>query len=317
MDSNLPDNGQILLYQTQDSKTEIQVILKGETVWLTQAQMAELFQRDQSVISKHIKNIFNEGELEEKSNMHFLHIANSDKPVTSYNLDVIISVGYRVKSHRGTQFRIWATRQLREYIVKGFVMNDSRLADGQTNYFDELLERVRRIRTSERNFYEKVTDIFTTSIDYDPKTDYAKKFYATVQNKFHYAIHGHTAAELITKRIDSSKLNMGLTNWKGEIITGQDAKIAKNYLEELELKRLELLVEQFLSFAELRSVEKAPMYMATWIKKLDDFLILNEKQILRDAGTVSHKDMEKKVRDELKKYNEGDRLNLPDKKPAD
>jgi hypothetical protein len=326
MDSNLPDNGQILLYQTQDSKTEIQVILKGETVWLTQAQMAELFQRDQSVISKHIKNIFKEGELEEKSNMHFLHIANSDKPVASYNLDVIISVGYRVKSHRGTQFRIWATRQLREYIVKGFVMNDSRLADGQTNYFDELLERVRRIRTSERNFYEKVTDIFTTSIDYDPKTDYAKKFYATVQNKFHYAIHGHTAAELITKRIDSNKLNMGLTNWKGEIITGQDAKIAKNYLEELELKRLELLVEQFLSFAELRSVEKIPMYMATWIKKLDDFLILNEKQILRDAGTVSHKDMEKKVRDELTKYNKGnrqlknvddERLNLPDKNPED
>ena len=317
MDSNLPDNGQILLYQTQDGKTGIQVTLKDETVWLTQNQMAELFQRDQSVISKHIKNIFKEGELEEKSNMHFLHIATSDKPVTSYNLDVIISVGYRVKFHRGTQFRIWATRQLREYIVKGFVMNDSRLADGQTNYFDELLERVRRIRTSERNFYEKVTDIFTTSINYDPKTDYAKKFYATVQNKFHYAIHGHTAAELITKRIDSSKLNMGLTNWKGEIITGQDAKIAKNYLEELELKRLELLVEQFLSFAELRSVEKAPMYMTTWIKKLDGFLVLNEKQILRDAGTVSHKDMEKKVRDELKKYNEDNRLNLLDKKPAD
>jgi len=317
MDSNLPDNGQILLYQTQDGKTGIQVTLKDETVWLTQNQMAELFQRDQSVISKHIKNIFKEGELEEKSNMHFLHIATSDKLVTSYNLDVIISVGYRVKSHRGTQFRIWATRQLREYIVKGFVINDSRLADGQTNYFDELLERVRRIRTSERNFYEKVTDIFTTSIDYDPKTDYAKKFYATVQNKFHYAIHGHTAAELITKRIDSSKLNMGLTNWKGEIITGQDAKIAKNYLEELELKRLELLVEQFLSFAELRSVEKAPMYMTTWIKKLDGFLVLNEKQILRDAGTVSHKDMEKKVRDELKKYNEDNRLNLLDKKPAD
>ena len=317
MDSNLSDNGQILLYQTQDGKTDIQVTLKDETVWLTQNQMAELFQRDQSVISKHIKNIFKEGELEEKSNMHFLHIANSDKPVAYYNLDVIISVGYRVKSHRGTQFRIWATQQLREYIVKGFVMNDSRLADGRTNYFDELLERVRRIRASERNFYDKVTAIFATSIDYDPKTDYAKKFYATVQNKFHYAIHGHTAAELITKRIDSSKLNMGLTNWKGEIITSQDAKIAKNYLEELELKRLELLVEQFLSFAELRSVEKVPMYMATWIKKLDDFLVLNEKQILRDAGTVSHKDTEKKVRDELKKYNESNRLNLPNEKLAD
>jgi len=317
MDSNLSDNGQILLYQTQDGKTDIQVTLKDETVWLTQNQMAELFQRDQSVISKHIKNIFKEGELEEKSNMHFLHIANSDKPVAYYNLDVIISVGYRVKSHRGTQFRIWATQQLREYIVKGFVMNDSRLADGRTNYFDELLERVRRIRASERNFYDKVTAIFATSIDYDPKTDYAKKFYATVQNKFHYAIHGHTAAELITKRIDSSKLNMGLTNWKGEIITSQDAKIAKNYLEELELKRLELLVEQFLSFAELRSVEKVPMYMATWIKKLDEFLVLNEKQILRDAGTVSHNDMEKKVRDELKKYNESNRLNLPNEKLAD
>ena len=329
MDSNLPDNGQILLYQTQDGKTGIQVTLKDETVWLTQNQMAELFQREKSVISKHIKKIFETGELEENSVVAKIAITASDGKTYDtnfYNLDVIISVGYRVKSHRGTQFRIWATRQLREYIVKGFVMNDSRLADGQTNYFDELLERVRRIRTSERNFYEKVTDIFTTSIDYDPKTDYAKKFYATVQNKFHYAIHGHTAAELISKRIDSSKLNMGLTNWKGEIITGQDAKIAKNYLEELELKRLELLVEQFLSFAELRSVEKIPMYMATWIKKLDDFLVLNEKQILRDAGIVSHKDMENKVRDELKKYNEGDRqlknvaderLKLLDKKPVD
>jgi hypothetical protein len=329
MDSNLPDNGQILLYQTQDGKTGIQVTLKDETVWLTQNQMAELFQREKSVISKHIKKIFETGELEENSVVaKFATTASDGKTYDTnfYNLDMIISVGYRVNSHRGTQFRIWATQQLREYIVKGFVMNDARLADGRTNYFDELLERVRRIRTSERNFYEKVTDIFATSIDYDPKTDYAKKFYATVQNKFHYAIHGHTAAELITKRIDSNKLNMGLTNWKGEIITGQDAKIAKNYLEELELKRLELLVEQFLSFAELRSVEKVPMYMATWIKKLDEFLVLNEKQILRDAGTVSHKDMEKKVRDELKKYNEGnrqirnvddDRLNLPDKKPED
>jgi len=271
--------------------------------------MAELFQKDVRTISEHIRNIYQEGELERDPTIRNFRIVQTEgkrtvrRDVDFYNLDVIISVGYRVKSHRGTQFRIWATQRLREYIVKGFVMDDRRLAGGISNYFDELVERVRRIRASERNFYQKVRDVFVTSIDYDPKTDYAQQFYATVQNKFHYAIHGSTAAELIAKRINSSKQFMGLTAWSGEIITAKDAKIAKNYLGELELKRLELLVEQFLSFAELRSVEKIPMYMSDWLKKLDEFLILNEKEILKHAGKVSHKEMEAKVREELAKYN--------------
>jgi hypothetical protein len=304
----MSNESQILLYRAEDGKTQIQVKLQDETVWLTQAQMAELFQRNVPTINEHIKNVYDEGELEEGATIRKFRIVQAEgkrrvaREVDFYNLDVIISVGYRVKSHRGTQFRIWATQRLREYIVKGFVMDDQRLAGGVTNYFDELVERVRRIRTSERNFYEKVRDIFATSIDYDPKTDYAQQFYATVQNKFHYAIHGHTAAELIAKRIDSSKEFMGLTNWSGKIITSKDAKIAKNYLEELELKRLELLVEQFLSFGELRSVERKPMYMNDWLKKLDEFLVLNEKEILQHAGKVSHQEMEAKVRAELEKY---------------
>jgi hypothetical protein len=301
----MSDKSEIILYQSTENEPKIQVILQNETVWLTQAEMVTLFQRDKRTISHHIRSIFREGELDENSVVQYFRTTAADGKsynVAYYNLDVIISVGYRVKSHRGTQFRIWATTRLREYLIKGFVMDDDRLADRQTNYFDELVERVRRIRASERNFYEKVRDIFAISIDYDPKTDHARTFYATVQNKFHFAIHGHTAAELISKRVDSSKPHMGLTNWRGEIVTTSDAKVAKNYLQELELKRLELLVEQFLSLAELRSIEKKPMYMADWVTKLDDFLILNEKEILQHSGSVSRKDMEAKVRQELAKY---------------
>lgn len=261
----MQNTGEILLYRTEDDRTEIQVTLQDETVWLSQAQMAELFQKSIPTINEHIKNVYDEGELDERSTIRKFRIVQTEKKrqvtrnIDFYNLDVIISIGYRVKSHRGTQFRIWATQRLKDYIVKGFAMDDRRLAGGATNYFDELIERVRRIRTSERNFYEKVRDIFATSIDYDSKTDYARQFYATVQNKFHYAIHGRTAAELIAERVDSAKPFMGMTSWSGKIITRKDAEIAKNYLEELELKRLELLVEQFLSFAELRTIEKKPM----------------------------------------------------------
>lgn len=303
----MSDKSEIILYQSTENEPEIQVILQNETVWLTQAEMVTLFQRDKRTISYHIRSIFNEGELDEDSVVQYFRTTAADGKsynVAYYNLDVIISVGYRVKSHRGTQFRIWATKRLREYLIKGFVMDDDRLSDRQTNYFDEWVERVRRIRTSERNFYEKVRDVFATSIDYDPKTDYARIFYATVQNKFHFAIHGHTAAELISKRVDSNKPHMGLTSWRGEIVTASDAKVAKNYLQELELKRLELLVEQFLALAELRSIEKKPMYMSDWVTKLDDFLILNEKEILQHSGKVSRKDMEAKVRQELEKYRE-------------
>ncbi len=297
-------NSQLILYQTEDGQTQIQVIMQDETVWLTQKEMADLFQRDQSVISRHVNNVFKEGELDEESNMQKMHIANSDKPVASYNLDVIISVGYRVKSHRGTQFRIWATGTLREYLVKGFVMNDERLDGSERNYFDELVERVRRIRTSEQQFYRKILDIFSTSIDYDTKTAQAQEFFATVQNKFHYAIHGRTAAELITERINSQSPAMGLTNWSGKVVTAKDARIAKNYLQEVELKRLDLLVEQFLAYAELQAVEKRPMYMQQWVNKLDDFLRFNEKAVLQHKGKVSRQDMEIKVREELQGYHE-------------
>ena len=300
--SDKPES-QIILYQTEDGETQIEVTMQDETVWLTQKEMADLFQRDQSVISRHVNNVFKEGELDEESNMQKMHIANSDKPVTYYNLDVIISVGYRVKSHRGTQFRIWATGTLREYLVKGFVINDERLEGSETNYFEELVERVRRIRTSEKQFYRKVLDIFATSIDYDTKTAQAQEFFATVQNKFHYAIHGRTAAELIAERVNSDAPAMGLTNWSGKIVTTKDARIAKNYLQELELRRLNLLVEQFLVYAELQAVEKRPMYMSQWVEKLDAFLRFNEKEILQHKGLVSRQDMEAKVREELEKFN--------------
>ena len=307
---NDKQESQIILYQTKDGETQIQVTMQDETVWLTQKEMAELFQRDKSVISRHINNVFNEGELDRESTVANIATVQQEgnrtitREVDYYNLDVIISVGYRVKSHRGTQFRIWATGTLREYLVKGFVMNDARLEGSETNYFDELVERVRRIRTSEKQFYRKVLDIFATSIDYDTKTAQAKEFFATVQNKFHYAIHGRTAAELIAERVNSDAPAMGLTNWSGKIVTTQDARIAKNYLQELELKRLNLLVEQFLVYAELQAVEKRPMYMSQWVEKLDSFLCFNEKEILPHKGLVSRQEMEAKVREELQKFNE-------------
>ena len=301
-------NNQIIIYNTEDGETKIEVKVENETVWLSQKQMAELFDKDRKTITEHIQNVFKEGELAEiPACRKFQHTAEDGKRynVNFYNLDVIISVGYRVKSLRGTQFRIWATQKLRDYIIKGFAMDDERLADGRVakTYFEEWEERIRKIRTSEANFYQKVRDVFATSADYNPRTDYAKQFFAMVQNKFHFAITGLTAAEIVNSRVDSKKENLGLTNWKGEIITRDQAQIAKNYLEELELKRLNLLVEQFLSFAELQSVEQRVMHMKDWIKKLDGFLILNDKEILQNAGNVSHLEMENKVREQLKKYN--------------
>lgn len=301
-------NNKIIIYNTEDGQTKIAVWLEDETVWLTQTQMAELFDKDARTISEHIQNIYNDGELQKGLSLR--KSGNSgiglNKPTNYYNLDVIISVGYRVNSHRGTQFRVWATQKLKEYIVKGFAMDDERLAEGKVHktYFEEWEERIRKIRTSEANFYQKVRDVFSTSADYNPKLDYAKLFFSTVQNKFHYAITGQTAAEIVAKRVDGEKTNLGLTNWKGEIITREQAQIAKNYLEELELKRLNLLVEQFLSFAELQSVEKRVMYMKDWLKKLDDFLILNDKEILNNAGDISRRDMERKVREELERFNQ-------------
>jgi len=303
------ENNKIIIYNTGDGGMKIEVKLEDKTVWLSQKQMAELFDKDVRTVNEHIGNVFLEGELAENSVIRKFRITAADGKnyeTNLYNLDVIISVGYRVKSHRGTQFRIWATQKLKEYIVKGFVMDDDRLAEGgvKKTYFKEWEERIRKIRTSEANFYQKVRDVFATSVDYDPKTDYAQKFFATVQNKFHFAITGLTAAEIVSSRVNSQKENMGLTNWRGEIITRDQAEIAKNYLEELELKRLNLLVEQFLSFAELQSVEQRVMYMKDWILKLDGFLILNDKEILAGVGGVSRKEMEQKVRLELKKFNQ-------------
>jgi hypothetical protein len=283
-------NNQIIIYSSVDGEMKLEVKLENETVWLSQKQMAELFKCSLRNIGIHLQNVFNEAELSENSVMKNYFITAADNKryeVKLYNLDVIISVGYRVKSLRGTQFRIWATQKLKEYIVKGFILDDERLSDGKVakTYFQELEERIRNIRTSEANFYQKVRDIFATSVGYDSRTDYAKKFFAMVQNKFHFAI-------------------TGLTNWSGEIITREQAEIAKNYLEELELKKLNLLVEQFLSYAELQSVEEKLMYMRDWVKKLDEFIIFNEKKLLVDAGSISHRYMEEKVRVELAKYNQ-------------
>ncbi len=302
-------NDQIIIYNTEDGRIKVNVYLENDTVWLTQDQMSVLFDKSKSTINEHIQNVYAENELISEQTMR--KFGNSElskkttKPTNYYNLDVIISVGYRVNSIRGTQFRIWATQRLKEYIVKGFTMDDDRLSEGKVTkgYFDEFGERVRKIRTSEKNFYEKVRDVFATSADYNPKLDYAKQFFATVQNKFHYAITGLTASEIITNRINSEKVNMGLMSWKGNIITRDQAEIAKNYLEEIELKRLNLLVEQFLSFAELQSIERRVMYMKNWIDKLDAFLVLNDKEILSNSGNVSRKDMEQKVRTELERYN--------------
>ena len=305
-------NNKIIIYNTEDGQTKIDVRLENETVWLNQKQMAELFDKDIRTINEHIGNIYGEAELSRSSTIRNFRTVQAEgarkvvRDIEYYNLDVIISVGYRVKSHRGTQFRIWATQKLRDYIIKGFAMDDERLAEGKVakGYFEEFEERIRKIRTSEANFYQKVRDVFATSADYNPRLDYAKQFFATVQNKFHYAITGLTAAEIVVERIDSGEKKFGLTNWQGEVITREQAEIAKNYLRELELKRLNLLVEQFLSFAELQSVEQRVMHMKDWIKKLDDFLILNDKEILGDSGNVSRKDMEQRVRGELKRFNQ-------------
>ena len=299
----------VLLYQTETGKPDIEVVLEGETVWLTLMQMTELFQSSKQNVAVHISNIFQDNELEKNRTVkEYLTVQNEGgrsvkRTVLHYNLDVIISVGYRVKSIQGIRFRIWATERIKEYLVKGFVMDDARLAGTKKNYFDELQDRVRAIRTSERNFWQKVTDIFATSIDYNPSDKYSKLFFASVQNMFHYAIHGHTAAELIWQRVDAEKVNLGLATWKGELPTKEDVKIAKNFLNEMELRRLNLLVEQYLSFAELQSIEKRPMKMMDWHHKLRGFFILNDKPILVDVvGKIGREKGQKKAIEEYSKY---------------
>lgn len=299
------ENTNIIIYQTEDGNTKIETRLENETVWLTQVQMSELFGKDRSVITKHINNIFEENELEEKSNVQSLHIANSDKPVKFYNLDVIISVGYRVKSLQGTKFRQWATARLREYIVKGFTMNDDLLKQaGGGNYFEELLARIRDIRSSEKVFWRKVLDIYATSIDYDPKTKSSILFFQTIQNKMHWAAHGHTAAEIIYQRINADKENLGLTSFKGTKPTKQETEIAKNYLNEEELNILNRIVTAYLELAELQALNRKPMYMKDWIARLDDFVKMTGNNILQNSGTISHQQALDKANKEYEKYKE-------------
>jgi len=297
------NSSEILLYQTEDGQTKIDVRLKEETVWLSQIQMAELFQKERSVITKHINNIFKEGELVEKSNVQILHISGSDRPVKFYNLDVIISVGYRVKSHQGTKFRQWATIRLKEYIVKGFTMNDDLLKQaGGGNYFDELLARIRDIRSSEKVFWRKILDIYATSIDYDPSLEMSVIFFKTVQNKMHWATHGQTAAEVIYQRVDSTKPNLGLSSFKGTKPTRQETETAKNYLSEPELNILNRIVTAFLEIAEIQTLNQTPVYMKDWIEQLDNFLKMTKKDILNHSGSISHQQALQKAHTEYEKY---------------
>ena len=307
--------GEIILYKTENGQTKIEVILDNETVWLNQYQMEELFQTDRTSILRHIKNVYKTGELEEESTCAKIAQVREEgkrnvrREILYYNLDVIISVGYRVNSHRGTQFRIWATKQLKEFLIKGFVLDDERLKSGnQMNYFDELLERIRDIRSSEKIFYQKIKTIYTTSIDYDSFAALSTEFYATIQNKLHWAVHQHTAAELIKDRVSADKQNMGLTTWRGEKIRKADITIAKNYLSEDELKQLNLLVEQYLAFAEAQAQAKKPMYMKDWIKKLNDILTINDRDILENAGRVRKKIADEIAGEEYEKYKEKRRL---------
>lgn len=302
------DKGQFLLYQTPDGDSQIEVKLQNDTVWLSLDQMAELFQRNKSTISRHIKNVLEDGELEEKSVVAFFATTAADSKTYSvayYNLDMIISVGYRVHSYRGVRFRIWATKVLKEYIVKGFAMNDDLLKRaGEGNYFDELLARIRDIRSSEKVFYRKVLEIYALSIDYDPRVEMTQKFFKTVQNKMHYSVHGHTAAEIIYERADSEKDFMGLTTWSGAMPTKPEAEIAKNYLTHEEVKSLNRIVSLYLDFAEMQAEEHRPMYMKDWINILDDFLRISRKDILTHAGKISAKLAKEKADHEYDKFKE-------------
>ena len=304
-------NNQIVIFQTPDKKVSIDVIFQDENVWLTIEDMAALFEKSRSTINEHILNIYKEGELVETESVR--KIGNSDfstKPTNFYNLDVIISVGYRVKSLRGTQFRQWATKRLNEYIRKGFTLDDERLKQGGNRYFLELLQRIRDIRSSERNLYQQVTDIYATSIDYDPKAQLTKDFFATVQNKMHYAAHKNTAAEIIYKRVDNQKPFVGMTNFKGNYITNEDVKIAKNYLTEKELRTLNLLVSQFLDYAELQALEERPMTMQDWVDELDNLIISVKRELLQGKGTISHKQAIEKATKEFEIYREREMKNL-------
>lgn len=299
-------NNEILIYQTEDGKIKIETHFESETVWLTIEQISELFQKSRSTINEHILNIYKEEELEKEGSMRKIGISDfSTKPTNFYNLDVVISVGYRVKSHRGVHFRKWATALIKEYLVKGFAMNDELFKQaGGGNYFDELLARIRDIRSSEKVFWRKVLDIYATSIDYDPNTEQSIMVFKTIQNKMHWASHGETAAETIYRRVDAEKEHLGLTNFKGEIPTKREVEIAKNYLSEDELNILNRMVTAFLEIAEIQALDQTPMYMSGWIKQLDAFLKMTNKNILNHTGAISHQQALGKAHSEYKIYKE-------------
>lgn len=306
------NKSQIVIYQTENGETKLDVRFHEETVWLTQKLMAELFQTSVPNINMHLKNIFEEGELEENRTIKEFLIVQQEgnrevkRKQVFYNLDAIISVGYRIKSHIATKFRQWATKHLREYIVKGFVLDDERLKnpDLPFDYFEELERRIQDIRTSEKRFYRKITDIYSTSVDYDPTLNISIEFFKTVRNKLHWAITGQTAAEIISERADSTKKNMGLTSWRGTQIRKADVSIAKNYLNEEELSALNNLVEQYLIFAQGQAQRRIPMYMKDWIEKLNGFLTLNDREILNNAGSVSHELGKANAEREYEKFKE-------------
>lgn len=324
MNKNLPSKSQFLVYEGEDGLIRLDVRVENESVWLTQQQMAELFQTSQQNISLHIANIYEEGELTPgPTNKKYLSVRKEGerdvkRQIDYYNLDVIISVGYRVKSHVATKFRIWATQRLREYIIKGFTLDDERLKnpDLPFDYFEELTRRIQDIRTSERRFYQKITDIYATSIDYDPTLEISVNFFKTVQNKMHWAITGKTAAEIIHGRADADKPNMGLTNWRGAKVRKHDVTIAKNYLNEEELLALNNLVEQYLVFAEGQAMRRVPMHMVDWTTKLDGFLNLNERDILTHAGSISHEIAKELAEVEYDKFYRA-RIEDPTKSDAD
>ncbi|HPX84452.1 MAG TPA: virulence RhuM family protein [Bacilli bacterium] len=301
-------NNNLIIYQDDNGVTKISVRFFEDDIWVTQQQLAELYDTTKQNISQHIEGIYRDEELEKKSTVKdFLTVRlegtrEVKRNISHYNLDMVIALGYRVQSQVATRFRRWATERLHEYIQKGFTLDDERLKQGGSRYFRELLQRIRDIRSSERNFYQQVTDIYATSIDYDPRSDLTKAFFATVQNKLHYAVHEHTAAEVIYDRVDNEKTFVGMTNFKGDYITKDDVKIAKNYLSETELQRLNLLVAQFLDFAELQALEQLPMTMQNWIDALDNQIISNKRKLLEGKGNISHKQAIEKAEKEFEIY---------------
>ena len=302
------NDNNIVIYQDENGVTKVSVRFSDEDIWLTQSQIAELYDTTQQNISQHIDGIYKDGELDyEATHKKFLLVRSEGtrqvkRNIDHFNLDMVIALGYRVQSQVATRFRRWATVRLHEYIQKGFAMDDERLKQGGSRYFRELLQRIRDIRSSERNFYQQVTDIYATATDYDPRSDLTKRFFATVQNKLHFAVHEHTAAEVIYERVDNEKPLVGMTNFKGNYITKDDVKIAKNYLSEIELQRLNLLVSQFLDYAELQALEQIPMSMQDWINALDNLIISNKRKLLEGAGNISHKQAVEKAEREFEIY---------------